>query len=185
MRWVEVWDSQLRLLPPDLPTGWMIQLQCCFIRNNSSFFVMVFPSFETFCRFKWLYMWVWYSLLQCLALFIGAQKQRTSPCWNIVQILDLAVKVWRTVLLSDNQTFNLRGVLAVPACKALTIFSAIILRKSPKSIVPEPPSSTSAIIFLISSFFGSNPRALMATCGADKGKQGWSSCGAVIAVVIY
>ena len=49
----------------------------------------------------------------------------------------------------------------------LTIFSVIILRKSVKSIDPEPSLSMSAIIFLISSFFGSNPRALMATCSTD------------------
>lgn len=50
----------------------------------------------------------------------------------------------------------------------LTIFCVIMLRKSAKSIVPEPSLSMSAIIFLISSFFGSNPRALMATCGRDR-----------------
>lgn len=36
-------------------------------------------------------------------------------------------------------------------------------RKSTKEIFPVPSLSTSLIIFLISSFFGSNPRALMAT----------------------
>lgn len=37
------------------------------------------------------------------------------------------------------------------------------LKKSVKEIFPVPSLSTSPIIFLISSFFGSNPRALMAT----------------------
>ena len=36
-------------------------------------------------------------------------------------------------------------------------------RKSAKDIFPVPSLSTSTIIFLISSFFGSNPRALIAT----------------------
>ena len=37
------------------------------------------------------------------------------------------------------------------------------LRKSAKETLPVPPLSTSPIIFLISSFFGSKPRALIAT----------------------
>lgn len=55
-----------------------------------------------------------------------------------------------------------------PMFWSLTIFWVIILRNSGKSIVPDPSLSMSATIFLISSFFGSNPRALMATCGATK-----------------
>jgi len=43
------------------------------------------------------------------------------------------------------------------------IFAVIISRNSEKSIVPEPSLSMSEIIFLISSFLGSKPRARMAT----------------------
>ena len=43
------------------------------------------------------------------------------------------------------------------------IFPVISYIKSPNSITPLPYLSTSLIIFLISSFFGSNPNALMAT----------------------
>ena len=46
-----------------------------------------------------------------------------------------------------------------------TILAVIICRNSSKSIVPEPSLSMSAIIFLISSFFGSNPSARIATWG--------------------
>lgn len=48
-----------------------------------------------------------------------------------------------------------------------------MLRKSAKSIVPEPSLSMSAIIFLISSFFGSKPSALMATCGNTALNMRW------------
>lgn len=44
-----------------------------------------------------------------------------------------------------------------------TIFCVMTERKSAKEIFPVPSLSTSPIIFLISSFFGSNPRALIAT----------------------
>ena len=44
-----------------------------------------------------------------------------------------------------------------------TILTVIRSRKSWYSMVPVPSLSTSAIIFLISSFLGSNPRALIAT----------------------
>lgn len=50
----------------------------------------------------------------------------------------------------------------------ITIFCVITARKSVKEIFPVPSLSTSLIIFLISSFFGSNPRALMATCSRVK-----------------
>lgn len=63
----------------------------------------------------------------------------------------------------------------------LTIFSVIIVRKSLKSIVPEPSLSMSAIIFLISSFFGSNPRARIATCGTET-QHSWGFCGLFISV---
>mmetsp|Transcript_20203 Transcript_20203/g.24493 ORF Transcript_20203/g.24493 Transcript_20203/m.24493 type:complete len:202 (-) Transcript_20203:109-714(-) len=43
------------------------------------------------------------------------------------------------------------------------IFAVIISRNSVKSIVPLPSLSISEIIFLISSFLGSNPKALIAT----------------------
>eukprot|EP01033_Poteriospumella_lacustris_P010503 gene10503-gene11359 len=43
------------------------------------------------------------------------------------------------------------------------IFAVIISKNSEKSMVPEPSLSMSEIIFLISSFFGSKPRALIAT----------------------
>ena len=44
------------------------------------------------------------------------------------------------------------------------IFCDIILRKSLKSMAPVPSVSTPEIICLSSSFFGSNPSALIATC---------------------
>jgi len=43
------------------------------------------------------------------------------------------------------------------------IFPVINYIKSPNSMTPLPYRSTSAIIFLTYSFFGSNPRALIAT----------------------
>mmetsp|Transcript_12411 Transcript_12411/g.56507 ORF Transcript_12411/g.56507 Transcript_12411/m.56507 type:complete len:201 (+) Transcript_12411:1469-2071(+) len=43
------------------------------------------------------------------------------------------------------------------------ILAVIMVRNSSKSMVPEPSLSMSAIIFLISSFLGSKPRARMAT----------------------
>lgn len=46
-----------------------------------------------------------------------------------------------------------------------TIFCVIMDRKSLKSIVPVPSLSISAIIFFISSFFGSKPKARIATYG--------------------
>lgn len=42
------------------------------------------------------------------------------------------------------------------------------LRKSAKEIFPVPSLSTSPIIFLISSFFGSKPRALIATWPSEQ-----------------
>lgn len=62
---------------------------------------------------------------------------------------------------------NARQVSFILHHVKLTIFPVIMLRKSLKSIAPEPSLSMSAIIFLISSFFGSKPRALIATCGTD------------------
>ena len=47
--------------------------------------------------------------------------------------------------------------------KKHTIFTVIRSRKSWNSMTPLPSLSTSEIIFLISSFFGSKPRARMAT----------------------
>lgn len=49
-------------------------------------------------------------------------------------------------------------------------------RKSVKEIFPVPSLSTSPIIFLISSFFGSNPRALIATWKKNykMSEQRWS-----------
>lgn len=44
-----------------------------------------------------------------------------------------------------------------------TIFAVIISKNSWKSMVPLPSLSMSLIIFLISSFFGSKPRARIAT----------------------
>lgn len=44
-----------------------------------------------------------------------------------------------------------------------TIFCVMTARKSAKEIFPVPSLSTSPVIFLISSFFGSNPRARIAT----------------------
>lgn len=43
-----------------------------------------------------------------------------------------------------------------------TIFTLIMAKKSSKPMVPIPSLSISAINFLISSFFGSNPKALIA-----------------------
>ena len=43
------------------------------------------------------------------------------------------------------------------------ILTVIISKNSGKSMTPEPSLSTSYIIFLISSFLGSNPNALIAT----------------------
>lgn len=45
-------------------------------------------------------------------------------------------------------------------------------RKSVKEIFPVPSLSTSLIIFLISSFFGSKPRALIATWGSVRQDSG-------------
>lgn len=52
---------------------------------------------------------------------------------------------------------------ARPRTRARTILDVIMSRNSLKSMVPEPSLSTSAIIFLISSFLGSKPRARIAT----------------------
>lgn len=49
-----------------------------------------------------------------------------------------------------------------------TIFCVIIAKKSSKSMVPLPSLSISAIIFLISSFFGSKPKARIATCAKKR-----------------
>lgn len=51
-------------------------------------------------------------------------------------------------------------------------------RKSAKEIFPVPSLSTSPIIFLISSFFGSNPRALIATWDSVSEEGGeWGTRG--------
>lgn len=56
----------------------------------------------------------------------------------------------------------------------VTILAVISSKNSLKSMVPEPSLSMSEIIFLISSFFGSNPSALIATLSSFASIVPWN-----------
>ena len=64
---------------------------------------------------------------------------------------------------SNNSVYSSLSCLCFSPSLSLTIFDVIISKNSWKSIVPDPSLSMSLIIFLISSFLGSNPSARIAT----------------------
>mmetsp|Transcript_22680 Transcript_22680/g.66035 ORF Transcript_22680/g.66035 Transcript_22680/m.66035 type:complete len:201 (+) Transcript_22680:523-1125(+) len=70
----------------------------------------------------------------------------------------------RKEIFPVSSSSNKRKALRISSRESFSlIFAVIISRNSEKSMVPEPSLSMSEIIFLISSFFGSKPRARMAT----------------------
>ena len=81
----------------------------------------------------------------------GCRETRPRPVWTRQQVPYGGIRVIMRNLSMWRRLVRVR-TLAV-----------IISRNSLKSMVPEPSVSMSAIIFLISSFLGSKPRARMAT----------------------
>ncbi|ETV90799.1 hypothetical protein H310_14468 [Aphanomyces invadans] len=71
---------------------------------------------------------------------------------------------FRKLILPVSSSSNSRNAFRISSRESFSlILDVIISKNSVKSIVPLPSLSMSDIIFLISSFLGSNPRARMAT----------------------
>ena len=70
----------------------------------------------------------------------------------------------RKEILPVSSSSNNRNAFKISSRESRSlIFDVIISKNSEKSITPEPSLSISEIIFLISSFLGSNPNARIAT----------------------
>ena len=70
----------------------------------------------------------------------------------------------RNEIFPVSSSSNNRKAFRISSLESFSLILAVIIsRNSEKSMVPDPSLSMSEIIFLISSFFGSKPRARIAT----------------------
>uniref|UniRef100_H2XPS4 Uncharacterized protein n=1 Tax=Ciona intestinalis TaxID=7719 RepID=H2XPS4_CIOIN len=123
-------------------------------------------------KIKFQYKLVFFIILKNSTSFISPSPSRSAS--SIISCSSSSVKFSPNSLatlfkfLNDifpvSSSSNKRNAFKISSFESFSlIFCVIIVKKSLKSIVPLPSRSTSAIIFFISSFFGSKPRALIAT----------------------